>query len=183
MGKVLNFVTKGGIGMTNCIVDVEQAASQVLAENHAKDIPIDPILIANKLGIKVYEVNFKDNNMSGIITKQDDKVVIYIEKDHHPNRQRFTVAHEIGHYILHIKNDSVHQYIEYQRNDNYDPKEVEANNFAGALLMPKDKIIKTWNKYKELTIDVLITILSKEFIVSESAMRIRLNNLGLIGYE
>lgn len=62
-------------------------------------------------------------------------------------------------------------------------EEAEANSFALALLMPEDMFIreiKESKKYKLQTVDSLVSVLAKKFQVSESAVKARLYNLGLL---
>lgn len=62
-------------------------------------------------------------------------------------------------------------------------EEAEANSFALALLMPEDMFIreiKESKKYKLQTVDSLVSVLAKKFQVSESAVKTRLCNLGLL---
>lgn len=66
-----------------------------------KGPPLDPVFLANKLGLAV-QFELMDENISGVLEKQNDgKFHIKVNSRHHPNRQRFTIAHEIGHFILH----------------------------------------------------------------------------------
>ncbi|HEY8361638.1 MAG TPA: ImmA/IrrE family metallo-endopeptidase [Tissierellaceae bacterium] len=168
------------------IEQIENMAAQLLEEyNMDNEIPIDPILLANKLGIRVYAGDFRDSDISGVIRKNGDEIEILVQADHHPNRQRFTIAHELGHFKLHIDKEELEKqdHIEYRRNKNFSIEEEEANRFAAALLMPRKALLREiescgplMKKYP----DFLIDYLAIKFFVSKDAMRFRLFNLGLI---
>lgn len=117
---------------------------------------------------------------------------IFIEESNHPNRKRFTFAHELGHYFLHGELLKEQSKIFVDREDNFalfkqdwecvkdEDKELEAeaNCFAAELLMPEE-FVKT--AYKELNYS--IKNLSELFRVSEQAMTYRLLNLKLLSKE
>ena len=109
-------------------------------------------------------------------------------------RKRFTLAHELGHYVLHIAptnklNDEISdEKIVYNRDDNRDKIEMQANNFSAQLLMPSNLILEeagnVIKKYKannseRIPKKILIQSLSKKFQVSLSAMEYRLFSLGV----
>lgn len=140
---------------------------------------IDPKAIAQDLGIEVISKARLDGDVNGYIAREDDgRVRIYYDSNMHPNRERFTIAHELGHYVKgHLKDKPLFR--DPSKNfslNNYDIYEVEANNFAANLLMPKEKI-------DFLLYDMGISSISemaKLLKVSEAAMTYRLQNLGYI---
>lgn len=144
------------------------------------DILID---IMKNFGIEYYEVPMK-NEVSGLLEIKNGVKRIIINEEHHINRKRFTTCHEISHYILEYSDkDLLHiNSINYRRNeenkDMYDPREVDANRLAGALLMPEDLIEERIKDYFISNEDELISDLAKEFKVSKAAMTVRLQVLG-----
>ena len=89
-------------------------------------------------------------------------------------KQRYTLAHELGHFFLHqdiLKSEEIHIDIMYRITDE---NEKEVEYFAGALLMNKLLLEKTYETIKD------IKELAKLFEVSESDMTLRLSVLGLI---
>lgn len=108
-------------------------------------------------------------------------------------RKRFTIAHELGHYILHGDSSSKEEVfvdkdfiIKYRNNVNsYNKVEIkqenEANAFAAALLMPKFLIEEEFrnNDFSNLSEPDLIKYLAKKFEVSVLAMTYRLSNLNI----
>lgn len=135
---------------------------------------VDVEAIANKLGFEVYETTFDDSNISGKVINHNSQKEIYITSDSF-ERQRFTIAHEIGHIILHHgPNDEICE-IDYRHSESkYTRKEYQANAFASALLMPKDKVKSIWKKLND------VDDLADYFKVSKKAASIRLINLELI---
>ena len=103
-----------------------------------------------------------------------DKWIIGINKNHHPNRQRFTMAHEFAHFCLHKTTISDFEDGAFFRNSTVKNQiEREANEFAAELLMPKEeieKIIKNGEKK--------LNNLADTFGVSVLAMRYRVIQIG-----
>lgn len=144
---------------------------------------VDPIVEASAYGINVLADTFDPPKLksgeNGMIAKNGEDVTIYVYPNDILERQRFTIAHELGHFMCgHLTEDKPmfrDGNKEYSR-DNYDIQEYEANNYAAELLMPKEKIDFLINQKGITTIEELADIL----IVSYTAMRIRLKNLGWI---
>lgn len=140
---------------------------------------IDPFEIAKKEGITV--IPSKHLDVNGQIHKdpKTEEVIIEYDISMHPNRQRFTLAHELGHYFLgHLDDGNIH-FRDPSQNfnlDNYDPYESEANRFAANLLMPKEKIDFLLHDLKMTTIEGMAQALQ----VSPAAITYRLKNLGYI---
>ena len=112
--------------------------------------------------------------------------VIILNLNHHPNRRRFTLAHEIGHHLLHksylANNVHVDKIVLLPRNfvssQAKDIKEIQANAFAAELLMPEVEL----RRYRavDLNDDDLLYGLAKKLKVSVTALTYRLNNLGMM---
>ena len=145
---------------------------------------IDPKEIAKKLGIDVRPINTKNkkehisDDLCGYIEKDSNgKVNIYYNPNHHENRIRFTIAHELAHFLLGHLNENQKYYRDYARNfytTTYEPKEVEANRLAAKLLMPEDKLEFLIYEKGITSVKELARIMK----VSEAAMVYRLKNLG-----
>jgi len=153
--------------------EIEKKAEELIDSNK---FPIDVVKIANKLNFDVFLSDFDEANVSGMVINSPTEKSIYVNKNDTPQRQRFTIAHEIGHIILHHKtNEKDFKDIDYRNTDNLPTqKETEANAFAAALLMPKKETEKIWNELKDID-DV-----ANYFKVSKAAAAIRLMNLELI---
>lgn len=170
---------------------IEEQVLSILNSFGSFKSSIDVKKIAELLGVSVIPYDFGDE-MSGVLVLKNDKGTIGFNKDHSITRQRFTIAHELGHYILHRKNhndvfvdrDFI---IMYRRNCKYSESELlqeqEANAFAAAILMPEPLIeqeLKNNNYYSTLSELELIEKLARTFKVSAPAMTFRLNNLHVL---
>lgn len=153
-------------------------ADIVLEKYWDGSFPIEPIAIAESVGIRVSSDRLSD--CSGFVHMNDDGVstITYNEFDS-PVRQRFTIAHEIGHVLLgHMTNgskefrDGPMQFSLGTR----DYKESDANRFAAELLMP-EKFVRLWfSKMRGSDLGDA----ARMFYVSEAALYYRLVNLGLV---
>lgn len=145
-----------------------------IVQSHQKNYPVLTIPICEALGIKVFTLKERED-FSGMIKKEDDKTFsIYVNESHSDERQRFTIAHEIGHYALHrdkIGDGIVDDALYRSGLQSFD--ETEANKFAANLLMPFHLIFKAMDEHK--TKDA--KSLAKKFRVSEVAMSVRLGLL------
>lgn len=137
--------------------------------------PVPLEALAAKLGYACFEFSAKADprwsNVSGFVDHTSKK--IYINKDEALVRQRFTLAHEIGHVVLHGGHAPV-DFRQTMLSGVSDPKEIEANRFASDLLM--DKVLFV-HKFLELRQDV--PAIARYFGVSEDAARVRVQTLRL----
>lgn len=163
--------------------EIERKVDTILRENKADSIPVDPVTLANKLGIKIHNAQFSDGSLSGMISKRGENIMILVNQQDSDTRKRFTIAHELGHHFLHLMEEDgefVDETINLFREQLQDGeqrsgkrKEVEANKFAAALLMPKYLVKKEFERNNDLS------YLAWKFGVSESSMGYRINELGL----
>jgi len=139
---------------------------------------VDPTEIARGYGIEVIGMPGLEGGVNGLIRKENGKVEILYDLTMHPNRQRFTIAHELGHFVKgHLRDRPLFRDPSKNFNlDNYDIHEVEANNFAANLLMPKEKIDFLLYNEGITSIAEMAGLLR----VSEAAMTYRLRNMGYI---
>ena len=160
-----------------------------IKEKYTKTYPLDVIGLANELGIAVYSTKIENDKVSGYISKDGEGYYICVNKKHPATRQHFTIAHEIGHYLLHKKildaggilpttykiGDGINPCMPRanQANPEYKKMEIEANRFAAELLMPKAEFIKKANECEDLV------ELARAFKVSVGAASIRANSLGI----
>lgn len=157
------------------------AARELITRFAVKTPPVPVERIARAMKIRVQYAPL-DGDLSGMVAMQDDVPVIGINALHHPNRQRFTLAHEIGHFILHrnLIEGSVHVDKQILHRDimaeaGTDWREIEANAFASELLMP-DALLEAQPSATGIAFedDEVITSLATKFRVSDAAMRFRL---------
>lgn len=144
--------------------------------------------IAKSLGARVRFSPF-DDELSGFIFVKDGVPIIGVNSLHHQNRQRFTIAHEIAHLQLHPHRITSEVHVDKRYTEpvlkrdassasGNEQLEVEANQFAAALLMPGDILN---DLVEESPIDIedetSIEELAKDFVVSKAALQNRLRNL------
>jgi len=167
--------------------EIESKAEQVLRDHGLIGAaPIDPLVVARALRIKVMNAVFSDPDKSGAISRRGGVFSIYVNANDPPARKRFTIAHEIGHCLLHMSQGSDGEFVDTVDNyrvaapdtaakwDEARRKEYEANVFAAALLMGAESIRQKWGENKDAT------HLAWQFQVSPKAMQIRLSELGLM---
>lgn len=146
--------------------------------------PIDVISIARAQGLKVYTVPGWENRISGMIKKSKEDggesgYAIYVNANHLEARQRFTIAHELAHYLQHrnLIGDGVVEDGLY-RSGFGDLIEIEANDIAAKILMPELLLRNIFAEIVTENPDINITRLrlklAKKFGVSSQAMAIRL---------
>lgn len=172
---------KKGYEMANLTVNIypkdviEQIAELILQQFNVDPENIEVIEIARKFGLNVYGADL-DNTLSGFIKRVNGVNNIYVNNNHAGTRQRFTVAHEIGHFVLHneLINTNNGTVLFRGLGDNWEI-ENQADYFAAALLMPKDAVRGVYNNLHE---NIYAT--ARVFRVSEQAMRIRLQEMGLV---
>ena len=141
-------------------------------------LPVNPAHIAKALGIRL--VGEFDMNESGSIQFENDIPVIRYDMTEAPVRQRFTIAHELGHWASGHLADRATCFRDPPSHfsaRSTSPIEAEANAFAAALLMP-EKVLRYVIVEKKVG-DV--ARLANLFDVSQVAMSYRLNKVGLTG--
>lgn len=156
-----------------------EAARGVLKEHGVASAPVPVERIARQLGVRVQYAPL-DNDLSGMAHIREGVVIVGVNSLHAPNRQRFTLAHELGHVVLHreILEDNVHVDRVLLRDRDSSAglyrEEIEANAFASELLMPAEFLhAMLGGRQVILDDDEEISTLAKKFRVSESAMRFR----------
>ncbi|MFG2803676.1 ImmA/IrrE family metallo-endopeptidase [Streptomyces pseudovenezuelae] len=163
----------------------DAAARMLLAQFGIDEAPIDPRLIAEKLGVLVVPQDMPDD-VSGMLMRRGDEQVIGVNQQHHPHRQRFTVAHELGHLKLHrgrpliLDTDTRVNFRDTVSSMATDREEMEANRFAAALLAPEAMVRRAAREADFRTAGQLVQLMAKQFAMSEMAMNYRLINLGII---
>jgi Zn-dependent peptidase ImmA (M78 family) len=140
--------------------------------------PINVLKLCQDVGINVYATNFTEEDgedVSGSIEIEDRKPVIYVNQEHPETRQRFTIAHELGHWFsghLADTNDKIIDNATCRRSSYWDEKERQANKFAAELLMPSILLKKAITSGIKDVHDLALL-----FNVSVEAMSYRLQNI------
>lgn len=162
----------------------DQLSSLIRASR--KEHRIDVVDLAQRLGLDVYSVDMPENDCGDIQQDQEtNKVYIEVNRNHPITRQRFTIAHEISHYLKH--RDELTQKGKLDRKDQYsDAKELkleaEADQTAAAILMPETVVEdyftdKQWSKNTKFDPEMIEQI-ADDFWVSRTMAVTRLRDLG-----
>lgn len=166
-------------------IKAEQLARKLRAEE-GDALLADVVVLAERHGVAVREGQMEES-VSGMLVVKERGAVIGVNAKHHPNRQRFTVAHELGHYFLHREEGRVFVdaapvfFRDGASAEGDDWQEVEANAFAAELLMPKDMLVaEVRDAPVDAFDDLALRRLAARFGVSVQALTIRLTRLGLI---
>ena len=157
----------------NNLEDVEKAANDF--RNYIKISSKQPISdlinILENLGIIIIQIKNPNNRfddfdgLSEIVN--NIPVIVLLDDIKDGARQRFTIAHELGHLILNINNDELDE-------------EKLCNRFASALLMPKEAITNEFG-YSRRNINFFeLTAFKNEFKVSYTTIIYRLKDLNII---
>lgn len=168
---------------------IEATVERILQEHNVRTPPVPVDDIARKLGAQLRYAPF-EGELSGMVYRQDERVVIGVNSLHHPNRQRFTIAHEIAHMLLH-KGKEIHVDKAFRINlrdtvssQAVDREEIEANIFAAELLMPREMLVLDLKGQQiDYEDEEMLKGLAKKYRVSTQAITFRLLNLGLISAE
>jgi Zn-dependent peptidase ImmA (M78 family) len=172
------------------VKSINQAAEELLQKFGDISLPIKVEDIARFLGIRVVPYPL-ENDLSGLLVIEENGAVIGYNQNESRARRRFTVAHELGHYILHKEGkthtvfaDNSFKVLFRSQAEHEDSAiarmEFEANTFAAALLMPVPMLQKEIEDIEfDLGDEGAIKELSRRFEVSSTAMYYRLLNLKL----
>jgi len=185
--------------------NIEYAAEQFLKEHNPTNqipVPIEEIIEFNlKIQIVPIKGLFNRESIDGFVSH--DCTQLYIDEDNYMqqnNRARFTLAHEVGHIIMHRKIiRGIHTMEEWRKfvlgaGTGRAIYETEANIFAGCVLMPQDETLRAFEAAKEKISKVfaeqkipipkerkiiayVAVEIAKIFDVSEQSANIRLDNI------
>lgn len=157
--------------------EARAAVALVLKHWRGRPLPIDPAAIAELEGVAVEGQPewLIGEGLSGAYDNDGGRPTIRYNEDESPVRQRFTIAHELGHHVLGHGARFRDKAKEFTLS-NYDPVEAEANRFAAALLMP-DPLVTNMVVRRGIT---SLSELADRFKVSQVAMKYRLEGMRLL---
>ncbi len=166
--------------------DPKTSAQELLEKCNIRSFPVPIEKIAKFLGAQI-RFSPLDKDLSGMVYIKDGVPIIGVNALHHPNRQRFTIAHEIAHIILHKEELSEEVHVDKQfpilmrdhlASTGTDQREMAANDFAANLLVPQEALEKA---LKDITTDDIddepLDDLAKKFKVSRQMLEYRIRNL------
>jgi len=148
--------------------------AEFLLRDTSFNLPVNINAITNNLNLKIIETT--DAGYEGILFKDFDGGLIVLDNIiEDKNRRRFTIAHLLGHFVIPWHMKKVFYCRKYGTSllQTDDIMEMEANNFAAALLMPKFNLERDLLK-KRPTLDQLETLAHQKYHVSLFALTNRL---------
>jgi Zn-dependent peptidase ImmA (M78 family) len=165
----------------------EARAQEVLKEAGISSAPVPVDALARGHGAQLSFEPFR-GGISGMLFRDERRKVIGVNATHGPTRQRFTIAHELGHLLLHEDRQIIVDTHVYRRDDvssmGTEQQEIEANAFAAELLMPRSLVEKEAGalvtQNPTISAKQLVGRLAAKFEVSQQAMEIRLGYLGIL---
>jgi len=143
------------------------------------DAPVDDLLAAleRETTLQIFVVPLGEDGIAGAYQSKLGHDWVLVNADNAVERQRFTLAHEYGHHYL--EHGDTFDTPDYARDTR--PKEVQANYFAGALLIAEPALDRGLERIGRPPIDFdVLAALAVYFGVSAKAMRIRLETLGRV---
>ena len=173
--------------MTNSNPDDARASALLILQEFgvsSPPVPVERIIKSRKI---VFQYAPLDEDLSGMAYIKDGVGIIGVNALHHPNRQRFSAAHELAHHVLHASEISQAVHVDKGirvlfRDDasalGTDPMEIDANAFASELLIPGYLLADALEGGGvDLEDETAIEVLARRFRVSTAAMRFRLARL------
>lgn len=136
--------------------------------------------IAEKLGVRVIDAPGTNPKLSGAFLLNDGEPTLLYNREHSRGRQRFTIAHELAHFLFHSHGERKVFFRDDESTKGIHIREIQANAFAAALLMPekfmRESVPQPIPMHDSETVDKL----ARTYNVSSHAMSIRLSDLGLL---
>ena len=157
-------------------------AINLLKSHNIRSSPVPVDKIAKAMGVQL-KFSPLDDELSGMVFIKNGTPIIGVNSLHHPNRQRFTIAHELGHLVMHrdILENEVHvdkQFKILMRDGlaatGTDTIEIQANQFAAELLLPTFLLDTFLTKEFDIEDEDPLDALAKKFKVSKQMLEYRI---------
>lgn len=167
--------------------EVVERAREFCKQYEINEYPVKIIEICKSLGLSVFE-RYLPENVSGFIVVQSENFMdfntnqlIAVNQYDNPRRKRFTIAHELAHFVLHKGDNALYAHRDAGQHDR---AETEANLFASVILMPEELVHDSidalgQDEWEDLGSYLKPQYIASEFSVSYDAAAIRLKQLGL----
>jgi Zn-dependent peptidase ImmA (M78 family) len=159
---------------------IDRFTMELLEKSSISRPPVPVEKVAEAEGFRIIRESL-ESNLSGFYVMQMGVPTIGVNVVHAPVRQRFTIAHELGHALMHADE---HYDREFRRDpmssSAVDPDEIDANAFAASLLMPADWVREEWAEATDLLDDEWLVRTARQFGVSTQSLMYRLENLKLL---
>jgi Zn-dependent peptidase ImmA (M78 family) len=168
---------------------VRSLVDQLLEQHGISGPPVPVETIVEALGLEVRRAP-AEGDLSGFLyrDRQEKTAAIGVNSTHPTSRQRFTLGHELGHYLLHDR-DGIHVDRRFniklrnaKSSQGTDDEEKEANLFAAELLMPERMLKAELAVIEQLDLEdeASLVRLAEKYAVSVQALSFRVANLGLV---
>ncbi len=167
--------------------NVEDAAI-LLQNEYSFDGPFPIVKMIVDAGFKIYTQDLKRTIGGYIVISNDieekfgtDKIIVVNEKEN-TNRQRFSLAHEFGHYLLDPGAKKTAEFYDaFESDDNKTNLELVIDRFAAELLMPKKRFVDKYNEVKGQIVDSyeIFKALSDFFAVPPVSVEKRFAEVGI----
>jgi Zn-dependent peptidase ImmA (M78 family) len=148
---------------------------------------VDIKKLAESQGAIVVEEPNEEKTSGFLFRAAGSPPIIGVNADHAPTRKRFTIAHELAHLLLHVKNGvhvdyAVVKMRDARASEGSDEEEIEANRFSAEVLMPRSFLEADLAALGSINADdeKAIAALARKYGVSPQAMAIRLTSLNLV---
>lgn len=148
-----------------------------ILERHLAEVPVRLGALATALGLDV-KISSLPLNISGQISRTLSGYEIKINRHESRQRQRFTLAHELAHFLIHrdtidrlggTLTDNV-----LYRSGASENIEYEANRLAAQIVMPEEALRREQARYGNQISEAMVELLAERFGVSKAAMEIRM---------
>ncbi|MCE9650010.1 MAG: ImmA/IrrE family metallo-endopeptidase [Parvibaculum sp.] len=152
---------------------------RVILDKYLSDYPVKLGQLAKELGVTV-KISSLGTGLSGQISREGNHYVIRVNRSEARERQRFTIGHELAHYLLHrhvidSSPDGIRDTVLY-RSGAPERIEYEANRLAADIVMPLPLVERELrNCFGGIVTEATIESLASRFEVSKAAMEIRLS--------
>ncbi|MBX9463597.1 MAG: ImmA/IrrE family metallo-endopeptidase [Aquamicrobium sp.] len=156
-------------------------AEKAILDRYMSDYPIKLGQLARDLGVAI-KVSSMGTGISGQISREGNQYVIRVNRNEARERQRFTIAHELAHYLLHrnvidSSPEGITDTVLY-RSGKPEQIEFEANRLAAEIVMPISLVEKeVQQRFRGVVTETTIESLASRFEVSKAAMEIKLSTL------
>lgn len=161
-----------------------QDAEKEILERHLANHPVKLGLLAKELGVTI-KVSSLHTGVSGQIKREGGGYLIRVNRHEARERQRFTIAHELAHFLLHktvidSTPDGIKDNVLY-RSGEPEHIEFEANRLAADIVMPMVLVQKALQEdFNNVVTEATIEGLAARFQVSKAAMEIRLSTFAAV---
>lgn len=172
------------------MTSIEELAGTLLREAGVKEPPVPIEKIARDHGALISYQPFDADDISGLLYRSADSApVIGVNSSNSKVRQRFTVAHELGHLLLHEGRDLILERLvrvnfrDATSSTATDEEEIDANRFAAEVLMPRpllERSLSVLLRGRSMTDGELVQRLATRFEVSQQSMEFRMASLGML---